>query len=67
MTIDIYFTGRPDALTKMVKKPEYHKLLAVIKQNAKQADPDLFKFSDGSLIRLSQIEYLDVKPDVSFH
>ena len=38
-----------------------------MKQNAKQADPDLFKFSDGSLIRLSQIEYLDVKPDVSFH
>ena len=64
MTIDIYFTGRPDALTKMVKQSEYHKLLAVIKQNAKQADPDLFKFSDGSLIRLSQIEYLDVKPDV---
>ena len=67
MTIDIYFTGRPDALTKMVKQSENHKLLAVIKQNAKQADPDLFKFSDGSLIRLSQIEYLDVKPDVSIH
>jgi len=67
MTIDIYFTGCPDALTKMVKKPEYHKLLAVMKQNTKQADPDLFKFNDGSLIRLSQIEYLDVKPDVSFH
>ena len=67
MIIDIYFTGRSDVLTKRVKQSEYHKLLAVMKQNAKQADPDLFKFSDGSLIRLSQIEYLDVKPDVSFH
>ena len=67
MTIDIYFTGRPDSMTKMVKQSEYHKLLAVMKQNAKQAEPGLFKFSDGSVIRLSQIEYLDVKPDVSFH
>lgn len=67
MIVDIYFTGRNDSLTKVIKQSEYHKLLAVMKQNAKQADPDLFKFADGSVIRVSKIEYLDIKPDVSFH
>jgi hypothetical protein len=64
MIVDIYVCGRQSHISKQLKKTEYHKLLAVLKQNSRMGDPELFKFEDGSIIRLRDVQYLDVSPEI---
>ena len=64
MIVDIYVCGRQSHISKQIKQTEYHKLLAVLKQNSRMGDPELFKFDDGSIIRLRDVQYLDVSPEI---
>ncbi|MAG27664.1 hypothetical protein CMI47_19205 [Candidatus Pacearchaeota archaeon] len=66
MIIDIYVHSRADNISKQIKKSEYHKLLATLKQNSKTGKPMLFKFEDGSIVRLCDIQYIDTAPDIPF-
>jgi len=66
MIIDMYVHSRAHHISKHIKTSEYHKLLATLKKSSKSGEPSMFKFEDGSIIRLSDIQYINTSPDIPF-